>query len=97
MKPLKIFASLLLMIGFPIAVLSVFAFDGEHSVWFIPVAFICAFTGTALVFGLSGFKNKPKYIGNINDGTLPEINQNWAVFFITLIINLLIANLCGEF
>lgn len=92
----KVLFALLLMVGVPIVGLSVGVLDMGHAVWLTPICYLDAFLGTALLFGLQGFKSRPKFIGNIdNNRTMPVINQNWAVFFITLIINLTIANLCG--
>jgi hypothetical protein len=95
-KIIKAFASMLLMIGTPCPIISAEFLDMGHAAWFTPICFVSAFTGTALIFGLSGFRDRPKYIGNVDGNyTKPYINQNWAVFFISLIFNLTMANLCG--
>ena len=95
MKYAKIILSLILMIGVPQVIISTELLDMGHSLLFTPLSYFNAFVGTALTFGLEGFKDRPKHIGNIdNNQTVPKINQNWIVFFITLIINLTVSNLC---
>lgn len=95
MKIAKIILALVLMIGVPQVIISTELLDMGHSLLFTPLSYFNAFVGTALIFGWAGFKDRPKYIGNIdNNKTVPHINQNWAVFFITLIINLTVSNLC---
>lgn len=97
MKQLKISIALLLMIGFPNAMVSVYFLDMGHSVLLAPLSYVCAFIGTGLIYGFEDFTDQPKYIGNVdNNYTKPRINQNWIVFFICLIINLTVANLCGN-
>jgi len=97
MKAIKIFLSLILMIGVPQVIISTELLDMSHTLLFTPLSYFNAFVGTAILFGLSGFRDRPKYIGNIDGNyTKPYINQNWAVFFITLIINLTVSNLCGQ-
>ena len=97
MKAIKIFLSLILMIGIPQVIISAELLDMGHTLLFTPLSYFNAFVGTAILFGISGFADKPKYIGNIdNNQTMPHINQNWAIFFITLIINLTVSNLCGQ-
>jgi hypothetical protein len=96
MKIVKIILALILMIGFPQVIISAELLDMGHTLLFTPLSYFNAFVGTAILFGLSGFRDRPKYIGNIdNNYTKPYINQNWAVFFITLVINLTVSNLCG--
>ena len=96
MKIVKIFLSLVLIIGFPQIIISTQLLDMGHTLLFTPLSYFNAFVGTAILFGLSGFRDRPKYIGNIdNNYTKPYINQNWAIFFISLIINLTVANLCN--
>lgn len=97
MKHVKILIALALMIGAPCPIISAELLNMEHSIFFAPISIVSAFIGTALIFGLKGFKQHPKWIGNLNDDTMPVINQNWAIFFISLIFNLLMANLCGNF
>lgn len=95
MKIIKILLALPLFIGIPIPIISVSFYNNEHSVVFTAIAFACAFIATAMVYGISDFRHEPKFIGNIDKITMPVINQNWMVFFISLIINLIVANLCG--
>lgn len=84
------------MIGAVCPILSVYLYESEHRVIFTPIAVLSAFIGTGLMFGFSNFRTKPKHIGNFDkDNIKPDINQTWMMFFITLIINLLFANLCG--
>lgn len=97
MKILKILIALPLMIGMPMPIISTELMDNQHSILFAPMSILFAFIGTSLIYGTSGFKQQPKYIGNIDSKVMPVINQTWMIFFITLIINLLIANLCGTF
>jgi hypothetical protein len=94
MRIVKIFLSLILIVGMVCPILSAEVFDMEHRVIFAPISVLCAFFGTGILLGFSGFKTRPKGIGNF-DNSDTEINQTWAVFFIALIINLLFANLCG--
>ena len=84
-----------LMVGFPCPIISAELLDMQHAVWFTPICFVSAFIGTSLIFGIEKFKDRPKWIGNVDETTIPHINQAWAVFFISLIINLTLANLCG--
>jgi hypothetical protein len=91
----KIFLAMLLIIGAPCPIISAELLDMQHAVWFAPICFVSAFIGVALIFGVESFKDKPKWIGNIGESTMPHINQTWAVFFISLIANLTFANLCG--
>lgn len=91
----KIFLSMALMIGVPCPVISAELLDMGHAVWFTPICFVSAFVGTASIFGIDTFKDKPKWIGNVDQSIMPHINQTWAVFFISLIFNLTVANLCG--
>jgi len=95
MKIIKIIISLFLMIGVISPILSVFIYNNEHRVIFTPISILSAFIGTGLMFGFKGFKTEPKYIGNLDETTQPVINQTWMVFFIALVWNLLMANLCG--
>lgn len=95
MKQVKIFLALPLMIGIPNVIISV-ALGGIHTPWLAVSSYISAFIGTALIFGMDGFRSRPTNIGNVDGNkTIPRINQNWIVFFISLIINLTMANLCG--
>ena len=91
----KIFLAMLLLIGAPCPIISAEFMDMGHAVWFTPLCYMSAFTGTALIFGLSSFRDRPKHIGNVDQSIKPKINQTWAVFFISLIFNLTAANLCG--
>ena len=84
-----------LMIGFPCPIISVSWFEGQHSVLFAPLSLLSSFIGTGLIFGFKTFKQRPMHIGNVGDNTMPIINQTWAVFFISAICNLLMANLTG--
>jgi hypothetical protein len=91
MKTIKRILGLPLMIGIPFPIL--FA-NQEHHPWFAALAFAFAFIGTGLTMGFSNFKTKPTHIGNFDeDGVKPSINQTWVVFFISLIIDLTVANL----
>lgn len=94
MKIIKIFISMALMIGFPCPIISA-SLDMQHFAWFTPICFLSSFIGVGLIFGFSEFLDKPRWIGNVDKVTHPKINQAWAVFFISLIINLTLANLCG--
>ena len=95
LKVPKIFLAMLLMIGAPCPIISAELLDMGHAVWFTPICFVSAFGGVALIFGVESFKKWPKFIGNVDNVTKPDINQTWAVFFISLIFNLTLANLCG--
>ena len=91
----RIFIAMLLMIGAPCPIISAELLDMGHAVWFTPICFVSAFIGVGMIFGFSEFLDKPKWIGNVDKTTMPHINQAWAVLFISLIINLTVANLCG--
>jgi hypothetical protein len=92
----KIFLAITLMIGAPCPIISAELLEMGHKVWFVPICYVSAFIGTALIFGASSFRDRPMYIGNVDGNyTKPKINQTWAVFFISLIANLTMANLCG--
>ena len=95
MKIVKIFIAMLLMIGAPCPIISAEFLEMQHSVAFAPLSLISAFIGVGLIFGFETYKDKPKYIGNVDKTTMPHINQTWAVFFISAICNLLMANLTG--
>lgn len=95
MKPVKILLALALIMGFPIIGISAEFFDLGHSVILTPFCYADAFIGVGLIFGFADYKQRPKWIGNVEPRNMPSINQNWAVFFIALIINLTVANLCG--
>jgi len=96
MKVVKIFLSLAFMVGLPQVIISSELLDYGHSLLFTPLSFLNAFIGTALTYGTVGFKTAPKGIGNIdNNKTVPQINQTWAMFFISLIANLTVSNLCN--
>lgn len=97
MKIVKILIALPLMIGIPIPIISTELLNNQHSILFAPLSIVFAFVGTALIYGISDFKQEPRCIGNLDKKIMPVINQNWMIFFITLIINLLVANLCGTF
>lgn len=94
LKALKIFIALFLIIGAVIPIISTLFFDGEHRTLFIPISFVSSFFGVGLMFGFENFRTLPKHIGNL-DNTPVKINQTWMVFFISLIITLLVSNLCG--
>lgn len=96
MKKVKIFIAMALMIGFPCPIISAEYLDMEHSVLFAPLSILSAFIGTGLIFGFKTFKQRPMYIGNMDEVTMPKINQTWAVFFIACICNLFLSNLCGS-
>jgi hypothetical protein len=95
MKYIRIFLAMALMIGFPCPIISAEYLQMEHSVLFAPLSILSAFIGTGLIFGFKTFKQRPMHIGNVADDTMPIINQTWAVFFISAICNLLMANLTG--
>ena len=95
LKIFKIIISLCLMIGIPQVIISTEVLEMGHSILFTPLSYLNAFIGTGLIFSFGGFRTRPSHIGNIDSTTIPKINQNWAVLFITLIINLTVANLCG--
>lgn len=86
---------MILLVGIPCPVISAELLDIGHAIWFTPICYVCAFTGTAMIFGLSSFRDRPRHIGNVDLAIRPKINQTWAVFFISLIFNLTMANLCG--
>jgi hypothetical protein len=94
MKIVKTFISLFLMVGALAPIISVSFFNSEHRMILAPIAVLSAFIGTGLMYGFGGFRTMPKQIGNMDD-TPVKINQTWMVFFITLVCNLLFANLCG--
>jgi hypothetical protein len=95
MKTVKTIIGLILMIGIPQVIISTELLDMGHSLLFTPLSYLNAYIGTALLFGREGFKDRPKHIGNMdNNQTKPVINQNWAVLFISLVINLTVSNLC---
>jgi hypothetical protein len=97
MKQIKTIIALFLMVGALAPVISVSFFDSEHKVILAPIAILSAFIGTGLMFGFTNFRTRPKHIGNFDkDNIKPDINQTWMVFFITLVINLFFANLCGN-
>lgn len=95
MKEIKILIGLVLIVGFPCPIVSLYFFNMGHSILFAPLSIVSAFVGTVLLLGLKGFKDKPKNIGNMYDDTMPVINQTWAVFAIALIFNLIMSNLTG--
>jgi hypothetical protein len=91
LKIVKTFIGLALMIGMPLPLLFV---DKPHEMWYALIAILCSFIGTGLNMGFKGFKTTPKYIGNTEDsGVKPQINQTWMMFFISMVITLLFANL----
>jgi multisubunit Na+/H+ antiporter MnhE subunit len=97
MKKLLFIFPLFMIIGMPNVLLYITLFNYEHSVWFVVTSYLSAFFGTGLIFGFIPFGDEPSFIGNIdNNETKPSINQNWIVFFISLIINLTVANFCGN-
>ena len=96
LKTITVIISLFLMVRALCPVISVSFFESEHRVILTPIAILSAFVGTGLMFGFSNYRTRPKHIGNFDkDNIKPDINQTWMVFFITLIINLFFANLCG--
>jgi hypothetical protein len=91
METLKKFFGLIFLIGLPFPLL--FA-NYEHQIWFVLLAYLFSFVGTGLIFGFSNFRTRPTQIGNFDDdGIMPKINQTWMIFFISLVINLTVANL----
>lgn len=96
LKTIKTIFALAFMCGIPVAVCSVTLFNEEHSVWLGVIGTVSAFLGVRLSYGMEGFYEHPKHIGNIDNSIRPVINQNWIMFLITLIINLMIANLAGS-
>ena len=96
LKTIKTIFSLALMCGIPTAVSSVVLFNEEHSVWLAVIGSVSAFLGVRLSYGIEGFYEHPKHIGNLDNKIRPVINQNWIMFLITLIINLMVANLAGS-
>lgn len=91
---IKIFISLFLIIGAINPILSVSMFEGQHDIILAPISILSSFIGVGLIFGFGNFRTLPKHIGNLDD-TPVKINQTWMVFFISLVFNLLFANLCG--
>lgn len=97
LEKIKIIISLMLIVGFVSPILSVYFFNEEHSILFAPISLVTSFIGTGLLFGFSNFRTLPKHIGNFDkDNVVPKINQTWIIFFISLILNLFFANLCGH-
>ena len=91
MKKVRRILSLPFLIGLPFPIL--FA-STEHQVWFTALAYAFAFIGAGLAMDFKEFKTEPKHIGNVpEDGIMPIINQTWIIFFISLIVNLTVANL----
>lgn len=95
LRIIKIFFALTLMIGLPQVIWSTEILDMGHTILFTPLCYANAFLGTGLIFGFSGFRTSPSWIGNLDPTVQPRINQNWAILFITLVINLTVAGLCG--
>lgn len=93
MKKLKRILSLPFLLGMFFPILFANSEEG-HQVWFAGLAYIFAFIGAGLSMDFKEFKIEPKHIGNLpKDGIMPIINQTWIIFFISLIINLTVANL----
>lgn len=93
MRIIKIFAGLFCLVGLPVVLAT--ALNGfEHAPWLAVVAIVSAVCGVLVFCGSDGFIHSPKFIGNL-DVDYPQINQTYAMLFVALIINLLIANLCG--
>ncbi len=93
MKHIKIFGGLFCLVGLPVVLAS--ALNGyEHAPWLAVVAIVSAICGVLVFCGRDGFIHTPKFIGNL-DCEYPQINQTYAMLFVALVINLLIANLCG--
>ena len=91
LKNVKKFIGLALVICIP---LPIFFGDKPHEVWYALIAIACSFIGTGLIMGFDGYRTRPKNIGNMEDsGIKPDINQTWMVFFISMVITLLFANL----
>ena len=88
---IKRILSLPFLVGAPFPIL--FA-DWELQMWFTALAYIFAFVGAGLAMDFKEYKTQPKFIGNVpEDGIKPVINQTWMMFFISLVINLTVANL----
>lgn len=82
---------LCLMIGIPFPIL--FA-NQEHQPWFAALALAFAFVGAGLTMGFGNYRTRPKHIGNFDRNNIkPDINQTWMTFFISAVINLIVANL----
>jgi hypothetical protein len=97
MKKVFILIALMFILGFPNLILFLTVFQHTHSVWLVFTSFGSAFIGTGIIYGFSDFSDEPRFIGNIdNNYTKPRINQNWAIFFISLVINLTVANFCDN-
>jgi len=95
MKALKIFLvyiKLALVIGLVPLVISLTLLEGQQSTILVPVGYLSAFIGSGSLFGFKNYKDRPKYIGNFEDD-LPYINQTYAFFFISLILNLTVIGL----
>jgi hypothetical protein len=91
LNSIKKIIGLALMIGIPLPIL--FA-DKPHEMWYAGVAILCSIIGTGFVMGFDGFKTRPEHIGNTEEsGIKPRINQTWMMFFISLVITLLFANM----
>lgn len=96
LNAIKTVLALMFMSGIPVAVCSVTLFNETHSIWLAVIGILSAFLGVRLSYGMEGFYEHPKHIGNLDNRIRPVINQNWIMFLITLIINLMIANLAGS-
>jgi len=94
MKQIKIFAGLFCLVGLPVVLASALN-KYEHAPWLAVVAIVSSICGVLIFCGRDGFIHSPKFIGNLNVD-YPQINQTYAMLFVALIINLLVANLCGN-
>jgi len=90
----KILFSLICVVGIMPVIVSVTLLDAEHDPILAFVAYVSGYLGTGLLYGFKSFKDRPKWIGNFTED-LPYITQTWAVFFISLILNLTASTLCG--
>ena len=92
---IKMLIALPLIVGFVCPIISAEFLQMEHRVWFTPICYASAFIGVGIVYGFNTYYPRPTYIGNLDQSVKPRISQTWVVFFISLIINLTFANLCG--
>ncbi len=91
MKQIKAIIGMFFMIGMPFPILF---HSWQHQTWFTILAYLFAFIGTGIVHGFGNYRTRPEHIGNFDsDGIRPKINQTWMMFFISLVINLTVANL----
>jgi hypothetical protein len=91
MIKIKRLIGMFFMIGMPFPIL--FA-NWQHQFWFTALAYAFAFIGVGILQGFGNYRTRPQHIGNFDgEGINPKINQTWMMFFISLVINLTVANL----